>query len=174
MPEIPKLSPEVELPRPRSSGVAVVAVAALAMFTAVGASAFIVRVRMGMNPYEQRFQAAQARLDREMARAEEEAARYRLATEFVRAAARHDDRRALELYAQIPDDVDRNGHLARVRESVFARQMNLLEEELARGDCDELRRHVAWLRETTHEDLSVHVGECRDPRPRFITVELAP
>ena len=41
----PVLNREVDLPRPRSSGAAVVAVASLAMFTAVGASAFIVRVR---------------------------------------------------------------------------------------------------------------------------------
>jgi hypothetical protein len=45
MPE-PVLHREVELPRSRSSGAAVVLVAAVAMFTAVGASAFVVRVRM--------------------------------------------------------------------------------------------------------------------------------
>ncbi len=174
MPEIPKLSPEVELPRPRSSGVAVVAVAALAMFTAVGASAFIVRVRMGMNPYAMRYHAVQARLDRALAEVDRESARLDLAARFVAAVAAHDDRTALELYAELPEDVDASGHLVQLRETVIARQMDLLQEELARGDCDELRRHVAWLRQATHEDLSVHVGECRDARPRFITVELAP
>src|SRR3989337_2695228 len=42
----PKLSPEVEPPRSRSNGAAVIRVAAMAMFTAVAASAFVVRVRM--------------------------------------------------------------------------------------------------------------------------------
>src|SRR3989304_1163937 len=42
----PKLSREVELPRSRSNGAAVILVAAMAMFTAVAASAFVVRVRM--------------------------------------------------------------------------------------------------------------------------------
>src|SRR5262245_30393108 len=44
--EAPKLTREVELPRQRSNGAAVVLVAAMAMFTAVAASAFVVRVRM--------------------------------------------------------------------------------------------------------------------------------
>src|SRR5688572_23665042 len=44
--DAPKLSREVELPRQRSNGAAVVLVAAMAMFTAVAASAFVVRVRM--------------------------------------------------------------------------------------------------------------------------------
>lgn len=46
----PVLVREVELPRTRSSGAAVVLVAAMAMFTAVGASAFVVRVRMRQGP----------------------------------------------------------------------------------------------------------------------------
>ncbi len=49
-----KLRPEVELPRPRLSGAALVAVASLAMFTAVGASAFVVRVRMEQANWENR------------------------------------------------------------------------------------------------------------------------
>jgi hypothetical protein len=44
--EASKLTREVELPRQRSNGAAVVLVAAMAMFTAVAASAFVVRVRM--------------------------------------------------------------------------------------------------------------------------------
>jgi hypothetical protein len=46
MQDAPKLQREAEFPRPRSSGAAIVAVAALAMFTAIGASAFVVRARM--------------------------------------------------------------------------------------------------------------------------------
>lgn len=41
----PKLVQEVELPRPRSSGAAAVLVATMAMFTAIGASVFVVRAR---------------------------------------------------------------------------------------------------------------------------------
>ena len=41
----PKLIREVELPRPRSGGAAAVLVATMAMFTAIGASAFVVRAR---------------------------------------------------------------------------------------------------------------------------------
>jgi hypothetical protein len=41
----PKLVQEVLLPRPRSGGAAAVLVATMAMFTAIGASAFVVRAR---------------------------------------------------------------------------------------------------------------------------------
>src|SRR5215510_7490208 len=41
----PKLRREVVVPAPRSSGAAVVLISAMAMFTAVGASAFVVRAR---------------------------------------------------------------------------------------------------------------------------------
>src|SRR5262245_45237383 len=41
----PRLRMEVELPRPRSGGAAAVLVATMAMFTAIGASAFVVRAR---------------------------------------------------------------------------------------------------------------------------------
>jgi hypothetical protein len=59
----PKLRPEVELPRPRSNGAALVAVASLAMFTAVGASAFVVRVRMEQANWDRRVEAAAPILD---------------------------------------------------------------------------------------------------------------
>src|SRR5262249_28483966 len=126
MREIPKLAPEVELPRPRGSGVAVVAVAALAMFTAVGGSAFVVRVRMGMGPY------ALHRVEPPIA------ARLNLVTAFDQAAARQDDRTALELYRHIPDGMDPTHRLALTREVILARQMTLLEQELLAGDCDAL------------------------------------
>ena len=142
-----------------------VAVAALAMFTAVGASAFIVRVRMGMAP------CAVHRAEPQRGRV---GPRLDVSRAFVAAVAERDDRAALELYRLLPDDADPTGHLLRLRETVMQRQMGLLEDELTRGDCDELRRHVAWLRQAAREDVSVHVGECRDARPRFISVELAP
>lgn len=182
MPEIPKLTPEVELPRPRSSGVAVVAVAALAMFTAVGASAFIVRVRMGMSPctaFERERVAPRVpgTIDRET-RIEliDIDRRVGLMSAYVAAVADHEDRTALELYQQIPSELDPTGRLARMRDAVVARQMALLDDELARGACDELRRHLGWLRQAAPDESlqSVHVGECADARPRYITVELAP
>jgi hypothetical protein len=162
MREIPKLAPEVELPRPRGSGVAVVAVAALAMFTAVGASAFVVRVRMGMGPYA-------------LHRAEPPiAARLNLVQAFEQAAARQDDRTALELYRHIPDGLDPTQRLALTREVILARQMTLLEQELLAGDCDGLRRHVAWLRDVAPEEqLTVRIGECNPAETHYITVELA-
>jgi hypothetical protein len=162
MREIPKLAPEVELPRPRGSGVAVVAVAALAMFTAIGASAFVVRVRMGIGPY------AAARAEPPF-----HAARLSLVDAFDRAVASGDDRTALELYRQIPDGLDPNGRLALAHELIVSRQMMLLGQELMVGDCDGLRHHVAWLRHAApDESLSVRVSDCG--RPRYIAVELAP
>jgi len=180
MPEIPKLTPEVELPRPRSSGVAVVAVAALAMFTAVGASAFIVRVRMGMSPctaFERVAPRVPGTIDRDT-RVEliDMDRRVGLISAFIAAVADREDRTALELYQQIPSELDPTGRLARMRDAVVARQMALLDDEMARSACDELRRHIGWLRQAAPDESlqSVHVGECADTRPRYITVELAP
>lgn len=177
MPEIPKLTPEVELPRPRSSGVAVVAVAALAMFTAVGASAFIVRVRMGMSPctaFERVAPRVPGTIDRDTR--VELMDRVGLISAFVAAVADHEDRTALELYQQIPSELDPTGRLARMRDAVVARQMAILDDEVARSACDELRRHLGWLRQAAPDEnlQSVHVSECADARPRYITVELAP
>src|SRR5262249_54318123 len=138
MPEIPKLAPEVELPRPRSSGVAVVAVAALAMFTAVGASAFIVRVRMGMSPctaFERVAPRVPGTIDRESRVEIFDRDRVGLITAFVAAVADHEDRTALELFQQIPTELDPTGRLMRMRDAVVARQMALLDDELARGAC---------------------------------------
>jgi len=180
MPEIPKLTPEVELPRPRSSGVAVVAVAALAMFTAVGASAFIVRVRMGMSPctaFERVAPRVPGTIDRDT-RVEliDMDRRVGLISAFIAAVADREDRTALELYQQIPSELDPTGRLARMRDAVVARQMAILDDELARGACDELRRHIGWLRQAAPDESlqSIHVSECADARPRYITVELAP
>jgi len=163
MREIPKLAPEVELPRPRSSGVAVVAIAALAMFTAVGASAFVVRVRMGMGMSPCGVHRAEPPI----------ASRLNLIEAFDEAVAQKDDRTALELYRQIPEGMDPARRLELTRQVVLARQMTVLEQELLTGDCDTLRRHVAWLRQVAPEErLTVRVGEC-GARTRYIPVELA-
>src|SRR5688572_19859966 len=106
MAEIPKLVPEVEIPRPRANGVAVVAVAALAMFTAVGASAFAVRVRMA---------ASRSCATRPVARPPI-AARMEMRDAFLAAAARQDDETALEIYRGLPAGLDPTAELARVYE----------------------------------------------------------
>jgi hypothetical protein len=54
--------------------------------------------------------------------------------------------------------------------------MALLQDEVARGACDEVRQHVAWLRQAVpDENLTVNInpGECSDQK-RYIRVELAP
>ncbi len=174
MPDTPKLSPEVEIPRPRGSGAAVVAVAALAMFTAVGASAFVVRVRMASPHCNVRsVQAAPVRVASERHRGAE------LRDAFLTAAAQLDDRTALEIYqimSQVSPrglaaEMDRGGHLASVREAILARQMALLEVELESGDCYALRNHVAWLQRVAPEEgIDVRAAECR--KPRVVEVEL--
>jgi hypothetical protein len=160
MAEIPKLAPEVEIPRPRSSGVAVVAVAALAMFTAVGASAFVVRVRMG-GP-----RTCAKHLKRPPI-----AARMELRDAFLSAAARQDDQTALEIYRGLPAGMDATGELARVYQMIVARQMILVERDLLRADCDSLRARVAWLqRVAPDEQISVRAAECS--RQQIVEVEL--
>jgi hypothetical protein len=168
MPQIPKLAPEVEIPRPRSSGVAVVAVAALAMFTAVGASAFVVRARLVASPCGSMVRQdptdppiVMGRLDFPV-------------QAFVTAVTREDDRAALELYRQIPEGTDPTGRLGAYRDVVLARQMTVLENEVLAGDCDAVRRHVAWLREVApEENLNVFVDTSACTKRRYITVELA-
>jgi hypothetical protein len=163
MAEIPKLAPEVEIPRPRSSGVAVVAVAALAMFTAVGASAFVVRVRMAGG---HRMGSCTKHL-----KTPPIAARLELRDAFLAAAARQDDQTALEIYRGLPARMDPTGELARVYQMVVARQMLLVERDLLRADCDSLRARVAWLRRVApDEQLSVRTAECT--RPQIVEVEL--
>lgn len=166
MAEIPKLAPEVEIPRPRSSGIAVVAVAALAMFTAVGASAFVVRMRMLHRPC-----AAHAMMMRREAAPPRVARALELRDVFLQAASRGDDETALEIYSGLPAGFDPTGKLARVYDMVIARQVKLLERELASGDCDGLRARVTWLKRVApDENIDVRTSECR--RARIVEVEL--
>jgi hypothetical protein len=165
MAEIPKLAPEVEIPRPRSSGIAVVAVAALAMFTAVGASAFVVRMRMSHRPCAAHFEKMRRQA------APPRAARLELRDVFIQAAARGDDETALEIYRGLPPGSDPTGELAQIHDLVIARQVALLERELASGDCDAMKARVAWLRRVAPEEqIGVRASECR--RARIVEVEL--
>jgi hypothetical protein len=162
MAEIPKLVPEVEIPRPRANGVAVVAVAALAMFTAVGASAFAVRVRMA---------ASRTCVARQHQVRPPIAARMEMRDAFLAAAARQDDETALEIYRGLPAGLDPTGELARVYEVVVARQVEVLEADLARGDCEALRARVSWLRRVApDEQIDVRARDCA--RPQIVEVEL--
>jgi hypothetical protein len=162
MAEIPKLAPEVEVPRPRSSGVALVAVAALAMFTAIGASAFVVRARMASTP------CATHRM-----KSPPIAARHELREAFLSAAARHDDTTALEIYRGLPAGLDPTGELERIYRLLVTRQLELVERDLARGDCDALRPHLALLRRVApEENISVRVGECVRTRIEVDLVQL--
>ena len=102
------------------------------------------------------------------------AARLDLIEAFVTAVADEDDRAALNLYQQIPDELDPTRRLARMRQTVISRQMLLLQGEMARGACKELRQHEAWLKQAApDEPLSVIDIDCAESRPP-IPVELVP
>ena len=160
------LRPEVEIPRPRGSGAAVVAVAALAMFTAVGASAFVVRARMNAGAFGPRaMDSLPSRVASERTRSSE------LRDAFLTAAAQLDDRTALEIYRSLPPGGDPAGHLAAVRDNIVTRQLAILEVELTSGDCYALRTHVDWLRRVAPEEgIDVRAVEC--PRRDVVEVEL--
>lgn len=164
----PKLAPEVQLPRPRSSGVAVVALAALAMFTAIGASAFVVRVRMAASQRTQVYVAEPPILSgrpRPIVNVVEA---------FLDAAARQQDRTALELYRQIPPGIDRDGHLAETRHLILQRQIVLIDDEATRGDCRAMHAHIDWMHTVLRpeEAIGLRSGTCEEVR--YIRVELAP
>jgi hypothetical protein len=156
MAEIPKLLPEVEIPRPRSSGAAVVAVAALAMFTAVGASAFVVRVRMGTHSMGwSRCENSPVRVASARAQA------YELRDAFLTAVGRRDDETALEIYRSMPPGADPTGELAGLRAMIVEREIAMLENELVAGDCAALHNHIDWFKRVAPEEgISVRASEC--------------
>jgi len=99
------------------------------------------------------------------------AARMEMRDAFLAAAARQDDETALEIYRGLPAGLDPTGELARVYEVVVARQMDVLEHDLANGDCEGLRARVSWLRRVApDENIAVRVRECG--RPQIVEVEL--
>src|SRR5215475_7506470 len=123
----PKLHREAEIPRPRSSGAAIVAVASLAMFTAIGTSAFVVRARMERMhwPTSQQFNR----------------------TDFFAAAQAGQIERALELYRVygLGDRMSRPlyDHLAA---TYLDEQLLYLAGETERGDCEAVNGRLARLR----------------------------
>ena len=140
MQDAPKLKREAELPRPRSSGAAIVAVAALAMFTAIGASAFVVRARM----------------ERSHCRTANSAAR------FYIAARAGEVERALELYRAeaLHDQVSRPlfDHIAALH---LDAELLRVADETERGDCAAVNARLARLRYLLPEaQLPVTMARC--------------
>jgi hypothetical protein len=123
----PKLRREAEIPRPRSSGAAIVAVASLAMFTAIGTSAFVVRARM----------------ERVRGPSTQQCNR----NEFFAAARAGQVERALELYRAkgLGDRMSRPlyDHLAA---TYLDEQLLYLADETERGDCEAVNGRLARLR----------------------------
>ncbi len=131
---LPKLVREVELPRPRSGGAAAVLVATMAMFTAIGASAFVVRARATRGracSHSRRPPEAVAPLAPRL-----ESHDNALTEQFWDARNRGDQETALDLYLHL--SVERRLLLAPTRDEL-ARAYQ--EEQLAEIDdaVDELR-----------------------------------
>ena len=181
MAEIPKLLPEVEIPRPRSSGAAVVAVAALAMFTAVGASAFVVRVRMGSQEVGghghgwTNWSRCGEGLPVRVASMRTQAAELRDA--FLTAVGRRDDETALEIYRSMSPGSDPTGELAGLRSMIVEREITMLENELIAGDCAALHNHIDWFKRVAPEEgIEVRASECpiRAIEVKLVDVPSAP
>ena len=124
----PKLHREAEIPRPRSSGAAIVAVASLAMFTAIGTSAFVVRARM-----ERRCPTTTSPTFNR--------------NDFFAAAQAGQVERALELYRAygLGDRLSRPlyDHLAA---TYLDEQLLYLADETERGDCEAVNGRLTRLR----------------------------
>jgi hypothetical protein len=170
MPEA-KLTREVEVPRPRSSGAAVVAVASLAMFTAVGASAFVVRVRMVREHYGSR------RMDTQVVRGD--AARldeWRPAfAVYPPANTPAEMREFLSYYGELeptsPEAVGLNSYRNRVAITFRRDQMGEIALDVELGRCGEANRKLGELRVLVPEaDLPELIGNCQ--ATRYIPVTL--
>jgi hypothetical protein len=179
-----KLVREAEIPRPRTSGVAVVLVAALAMFAAVSASAFAIRVRMGgdagpvckrkaamreitpvtlvdTTPSSPSIRAPVTELEREAVR------------RFHEALAAEDDEAALEAYALLPRASAVRETLTEQRDAVLAgwldRQLTRLADDLEGRDCDAVDERLRRLgRLVPDKQLPDAMAECVAPRPRAV------
>jgi hypothetical protein len=157
----PKLTREVELPRPSSNGAAVVAIASAAMFMAVGASAFVVRVRM-----QRDLAMPQAIVDAERRLATESPPAEPFRAGFLSAVNRGDDELALEWYANLPDLSETAVELAPLRESVanryFKDQLKRLHSDLDANDCASVNERLTRLRHLLpeHQDLPEKMAPC--------------
>jgi hypothetical protein len=147
----PKLHREAEIPRPRSSGAAIVAVASLAMFTAIGTSAFVVRARM------ERVRCPTSQMYNR--------------NDFFAAAQAGQVERALELYRAygLGDRLSRPmyDHLAA---TYLDEQLLYLADETERGDCEAVNGRLARLRYLLPDaQLPVTMARCA---PSAVWVEL--
>jgi hypothetical protein len=153
----PALHREVDLPRPRSSGAAVVAVASLAMFTAVGASAFIVRVRSAppRPSCKMRPRAAYEQLSAQSASEQR----------FRDAAMRGDRFRALVIYR---DELAQTPVVESIQSLRDELERTHLEAELVRvaadvdgHQCETAHRRLQVLHDLLPEvRINVELGDC--------------
>ncbi len=155
MPE-PVLVREVELPRTRSSGAAVVLVAAVAMFTAVGASAFVVRVRMQEAARQTAWNTVPApeSMPVSLVRAPVDVGPLGPADQarvdaFQHAMSSGDVPRALALYNEFPADCAAVRALASARDEIatnyLSAELEQLSDEMDRHDCPTVDMHLARL-----------------------------
>jgi hypothetical protein len=163
MPE-PKLTREVELPRPSSNGAAVVAIASAAMFMAVGASAFVVRVRMQRDLAFPRVMAdaAAERMTTDPS-PPPPAESYRIG--FMNALYHGDDELALEWYSNLPDTSEASLQLRPARDLIAARflkdQLVRLASDLEQNDCASVDSRLAKLHRLTPEvNLPLQMAKC--------------
>src|SRR5262249_28352426 len=157
-----KLQREVEDPRPRSSAAAVVAVASLAMFTAIGASTLFLRTHFGGCPHMRASTGPRAEIP-----------------ELVTSAARADVQRALEVYPLLersPEPLPAVFDAARRRsaDDYVAAQLFQIEEASQRGDCDAVKARLAAMRYLLPgADLPVTTARCAPSAVR-VDVVFAP
>jgi hypothetical protein len=165
MPEDFKLTREVEMPRPRSSGAAVVAVASLAMFTAVGASAFVVRVRMDHGAALVATSVPPVAVQSDPSDAGD------VRAELLEAARRGDIEAALEWYTYLPPHSPAAVELAPIRNDLAARfrddQLARVAADVERGDCQAVNDRLGRLRHLLPEaDLPLTMDRCSPPAVR--------
>jgi hypothetical protein len=165
MPDDFKLTREVETPRPRSSGAAVVAVASLAMFTAVGASAFVVRVRMDHGAALVATSLPPVIAQNDPSDAGD------VRAELLEAARRGDTEAALEWYTYLPAHSPAAQELAPIRNDLASRfrddQLARVEIDVRRGDCEAVNDRLARLRHLLPEaDLPLTMDRCSPAQPR--------
>jgi hypothetical protein len=120
----PVLRREVEIPRTRSSGAAVILISAMAMFTAVGASAFVVRVRMAEMKHRHTFSSAAVPLAAPIAVTPEPPAPPPADVVPVTLV----EVPATSAVAQLLE-------LEEARDEIIALELELLATDLERGDC---------------------------------------
>jgi hypothetical protein len=161
---------EAEIRAPRGTGVAVIMVAMMAMFTLVATSALAVRVRLGYRRAPAAFEgygaaamfSADGRVTARSAWVE-----MQLVDEFYDALVRLDREAALRTYDAFPLGSRARWALAekrdRVAEEYQLEQLLYLDEEVARKDCAAVRERLMRMRATLpDEPLPLDMAACRE------------